>query len=109
MTNARRCSVCSETGHNARTCGKEKKPVKAKSAPYVPPPVKPITVGCIVAFFPYKGVEIHGMIKEIVSERDSTVTHYKVEWFNAEAAGVGAALTGVLSSTTYFSSWRIVS
>ena len=108
MMNARRCSICSEMGHNARTCGKDKKPTKVKAAAYVEPRVTPITVGCIVAFFPFKGVQINGMIKEIVSERDSTITHYKVEWFNAEDAGVGAALTGVLSSSTYFSSWRMI-
>jgi hypothetical protein len=108
MTNARRCSVCSETGHNARTCGKEKKPAKVKAAPYVEPAPRKLEVGKIVVFYPYKGVEIHGMIKEIVSERDIAVTHYKVEWFNAEDAGVGAALTGVLSSTTYDSSWRMI-
>ena len=108
MTNARRCSVCSETGHNARTCGKEKKPTKVKATPYVEPAPRKFEVGKIVVFYPYKGVEIHGMIKEIVSDRDSSITHYKVEWFNAEDAGVGAALTGVLSSTTYDSSWRMI-
>jgi hypothetical protein len=108
MTNARRCSVCSETGHNARTCGKEKKPTKVKATAYVEPAPRKFEVGKIVVFYPYKGVEIHGMIKEIVSDRDSSITHYKVEWFNAEDAGVGAALTGVLSSTTYDSSWRMI-
>jgi hypothetical protein len=79
-----------------------------KATPYVEPAPRKLEVGKIVVFYPYKGVEIHGMIKEIVSERDIAVTHYKVEWFNAEDAGVGAALTGVLSSTTYDSSWRMI-
>jgi len=108
MTNARRCSVCSETGHNARTCGKEKKPTKVKATPYVEPAPRKLEVGKIVVFYPYKGVEINGMIKEIGSDPERGVTHYRVEWFNAEDAGVGAALTGVLSSTTYDSSWRML-
>jgi hypothetical protein len=79
-----------------------------KATAYVEPAPVKFEVGKIVVFYPYKGVEIHGMIKEIVSDRDSSITHYKVEWFNAEDAGVGAALTGVLSSTTYDSSWRMI-
>jgi hypothetical protein len=48
------------------------------------------------------------MIKEIVSEREYDGFHVKVEYFNAEDAGVGYALTNVLSSTTYDSSWRML-
>ena len=108
MTNARRCSVCSETGHNARTCGKEKKPTKVKATPYVEPAPVKFEVGKVVVFYPYKGVEIHGMIKEIVSDRDYNGFYVEVEYFNAEDAGVGYALTNILSSTTYDSSWRML-
>ncbi len=108
MTNARRCSVCSETGHNARTCGKEKKPTKVKATAYVEPAPVKFEVGKIVVFYPYKGVEIHGMIKEIVSHRDFNETHYEVEWFNAEDAGIDTSWLSVLSSTTYDSSWRMI-
>lgn len=106
--NARRCSVCSETGHNARTCGKEKKPTKVKAAAYVEPSPVKFEVGKIIVFYPYTGVEIHGMIKEILTYRDYDSTNYKVEYFNAEDAGVGYALTNILSSTTYGSSWRML-
>ena len=105
MTNARRCSVCSETGHNARTCGKEKKPTKVKATAYVEPAPVKFEVGKIVVFYPYKGVEIHGMIKEIVSARELDGFFAKVEWFNADEAGF---LRGILHSSTYFSSWRML-
>lgn len=103
MTTARRCSVCSETGHNARTCGKEKKPVKAKSAPYVEPRVKPITVGCIVAFSPRYNVVYNGIITNVVSERDVDA-YVEVEWLNAEAPTFNT-----LNFINYSHSWRIVS
>ena len=45
---------------------------------------------------------------ELLSERDFNETRYKVEYFNAEDAGVGYALTNVLSSTTYGTSWWMI-
>ena len=98
----RRCSVCSETGHNARTCGKEKKPVKAKSAPYVAPRVTPIAVGCIVAFSPRDNVVFNGIITNVVSERD-VEAYVEVEWLSNEA------LPKALNFINYSHSWRIVS
>lgn len=109
----RRCSVCSETGHNARTCGKEKKPVKVKSAPYVEPRVTPIAVGCIVAFSPRNlraenssprnNVVFNGIITNVVSERDMDA-YVEVEWLNAEAPTFNT-----LNFINYSHSWRIVS
>ena len=105
----RRCSVCSETGHNARTCGKAApKPAKVKPTPYVEPPCRPLAeVGDMVVFFEYEGVSHYGVVTEVIDTLPGQIDSCRrVEWFDKEATK--HLRYSILNTCNYWSTWRTV-